>query len=530
MAKSFKGTPYGDQTIIGTSEHLKNPSLSKMAKYYNTYYVANNMALVLSGDFDPEFVKPIIEQKFGTWRSGEIPTKLDIKPEPFKGRVVYKKRMTPIKVGVRAYHTISKNHPDEVVFDVCAHLLSNNASSGLLDQLSTDNKLMFAGMENLLFEETGGSLIIIVPKIVGQSLGNAEKLVDQQIQRLRSGEFDDELLKAVKTEMIKNHENNLEDMRWRAYSIADAFLYNQSWDDILNTPQQIAKVTKEDVVKLASQYFGENYMSFYSKMGFPKKDKVEKPPFKPVQPKNTEKKSEYAQSVENMPIVEMEPKFIDIGKDVTISEMSNGIKTYVSANPINRIFSITIPFGKGSYNDPLLPSAAQMFYQASPTGMDYTTFRRKLQLLGASLSAYADMNNTFLSISGLEENMEETLVLANQLLNNINIDQKRLKQLAQANKMELKTEAKDVATKGSAVYEYAMHGKASNYLSRMTQKQVEKLTAKQVIDKMNEIVGYQFDVHYCGTRNDKEFAEIFTRNIKLTDGPKPQMPLVEKER
>jgi predicted Zn-dependent peptidase len=530
LAKSFKGTPYGDQTIIGTSEHLKNPSLSKMAEYFDTYYVANNMALVLSGDFDPEFVKPIIEQKYGAWRSGKTPEKLDIKPEPFKGRVTYKKRMTPIKVGVRAYHTISKNHPDEVGFDVCARLLSNNASSGLLDQLSTDNKLMFAGMENMLFEETGGSLIIIVPKIVGQSLRSAEKLVEAQIQRLRKGDFDDELLKAVKTEMIKSHEQNLEDMRWRAYSIADVFVYDQSWDEFLKTPEEIAKVTKEDIVKIANQYFGDNFMSFHSKMGFPKKDKVEKPPFKPVQPQNSEKKSEYAQSVENMPIVDMDPKFIDFEKDVIITEMGNGIKTYITPNTINRIFSITLAFGKGSYNDPLLPKAASMFYQASPTGMDYTTFRRKLQLLGASLSAYADMNTTFVSISGLEDNMEEILVLANQFLNNISLDQKRLKQLAQENKMQLKTEAKDVGSKGSAVGEFALYGKSSNFLARMSQKEIEKLTAGQVVEKMNEILGYQFDVHYCGTRDKDEFMTLFSKSMKIGENARSKMPIVEKER
>jgi predicted Zn-dependent peptidase len=438
--------------------------------------------------------------------------------------------MTPIKVGVRAYHTISKNHPDEVIFDICARLLSNSASSGLLDQLSTDNKLMFAGMDNMLFEELGGSLIIIVPKIVGQSLRSAEKLVDGQIQRLRKGDFDDELLQAVKTEMIKSHESNLEDMRWRAYSIADVFLYDQPWDDFLKTPEQIAKVTKEDVVRVAGQYFGDNYLSFYSKMGFPKKDKVEKPPFKPVQPKNTEKKSEYAQTVESMPIVEMAPKFIDFGKDVIITEMGNGIKTYISPNTVNRIFSVTLAFGKGSYNDPLLPKAAQMFYQSSPAGVDYTTFRRKLQLLGASLSAYSDMNTTFLSISGLEENMEEILVLANQLLNNISLDQKRLKQLAQGNKMELKTEAKDVGSKGSAVGEYALYGKSSNFLTRMSQKEIEKLTVSQVVEKMKEILGYQYDVHYCGTRTKEEFEEIFTRYIALTGSTKSKMPVMEKER
>ena len=48
----FKNHPYGTQTILGSVEHLNYPSLTKMYEYFNTYYVANNMALVLVGNFD----------------------------------------------------------------------------------------------------------------------------------------------------------------------------------------------------------------------------------------------------------------------------------------------------------------------------------------------------------------------------------------------------------------------------------------------------------------------------------------------
>ncbi|MEM7040294.1 MAG: insulinase family protein, partial [Bacteroidota bacterium] len=60
----FKNHPYGQQSVLGETDHLKNPSLMKMYAYFNKYYVANNMALVLSGDFDAEEVMPVIKAKF----------------------------------------------------------------------------------------------------------------------------------------------------------------------------------------------------------------------------------------------------------------------------------------------------------------------------------------------------------------------------------------------------------------------------------------------------------------------------------
>ena len=50
LANFYKDHPYGQQTILGSKEHLKNPSLSKMKEYFDKYYVANNMALILTGD------------------------------------------------------------------------------------------------------------------------------------------------------------------------------------------------------------------------------------------------------------------------------------------------------------------------------------------------------------------------------------------------------------------------------------------------------------------------------------------------
>ena len=53
-AALFPHHPYGTQTVLGTQEHLKNPSITNVKNYHKTYYVPNNMAVCVSGDFDPD--------------------------------------------------------------------------------------------------------------------------------------------------------------------------------------------------------------------------------------------------------------------------------------------------------------------------------------------------------------------------------------------------------------------------------------------------------------------------------------------
>ena len=61
----FPDHPYGTQTVLGTQEHLKNPSITNIKNYQKTYYVPNNIAICLSGDFDPDEMVTVIEKYFG---------------------------------------------------------------------------------------------------------------------------------------------------------------------------------------------------------------------------------------------------------------------------------------------------------------------------------------------------------------------------------------------------------------------------------------------------------------------------------
>ncbi|MBR2061388.1 MAG: insulinase family protein, partial [Tidjanibacter sp.] len=61
----FPNHPYGQQTILGSQEHLKNPSITNVKAYHANWYVPNNMAVCVSGDFDPDVMIETIDRYFG---------------------------------------------------------------------------------------------------------------------------------------------------------------------------------------------------------------------------------------------------------------------------------------------------------------------------------------------------------------------------------------------------------------------------------------------------------------------------------
>jgi len=523
-ASLYKGHPY-ENTVLGSIEHLKNPSLRKMKEYFDTYYVANNMAVILVGNFDKEKVKPLLEEKFGIWRTGKIPKMKDYKIEKLQGRKQVTKRYTPIKVGVLAFRTVPKGSKDDVPMQIIDNLLTNQSQTGYLDKLHTDNKLMMAGVMPFQHYDMGANIVFFIPKLIGQPMKKVEKMILAEIERIKKGDFSDEMLHAIKINLKKDFCKQLENSNWRGYYIMDAFMTGESWNKMLDFPKEVDKITKEDVIKIANKYYCNDFIALYSKTGFPKKHKLPKPKYKPVVPKNSESKSDFAKKIENMPVKSDKPRFIEFGKDVQFEDIADKVHYYFSENKINDIFSIKIKFGIGTYENPKLDQATTYLNNLGTEKHDFTAFKKELQKIGASFNAYVDDNYTTISIDGLEENFDATLQLANELLTKMKADDKQLKKLSREEKMNRKMEKKESYNISDALYQYALYGKKSDYLRRLTISEIKKLTSAELIVSLNEAFSYEAEVHYVGKTNSddtkKKIAKylIIKNNLKETKSP-----------
>ena len=207
----FGEHPYG-RPIVGLTEHLKNPQTSKMREFYETYYVANNMTLILVGDFDKEEVKPMVEEKFGLLRKGELPEKPEYELPAFDKEVVKEVRMTPIKMGFIIYKGIDNRSEDNIPFSVMMACINNEGATGLLDEAVLDKKFLSAQMLPLSLEEHGSLIFLYMPKIIGQSHKKAEKVLLDAIDRIKTGDFSDVLFEAQKAKLLRDRTLKLENI------------------------------------------------------------------------------------------------------------------------------------------------------------------------------------------------------------------------------------------------------------------------------------------------------------------------------
>ena len=529
----FKKHPYGQQTVIGTVGHLKNPSLIKMKDYYETYYVANNMYLLLSGNFAVHGLKEQIEQTFGQLKSGPNPSFVNVQEDPFQGREVVSKRFTPIRIGVIGFRMPNPRHHDYETLKVIQNLFNNRSSTGLLDKLSVNNKLiMTQAIPDLAGADLGGMAFLFIPKLIFQTFNGAENLVLGEIEKVKNGGFDEEFLESIKLSMIQDHESALESTNNRLNYFLELIYNFDTWNDMMTYPDRITAIDKEEIVRVANKYFSDDYLVFKSRIGFPKKTKLEKPPYKAVKPINTESKSNYARKFETLPEEELTLKYIDTEKDVLTAKIADNYYYHHAVNPVNTIFTMRLEYGIGTRENPPLQYAAGLLGMIGNNDYTFDQFKEELQKIGATIDPFVDRNYFGFNIKGFDEYFDKTVELAGSFISGMNIrkeDEKKLKKLIQGSIIGRKFEARDPGAKGNALKNFALYSENSPLLTRATVKEVKKMDAPYLLKQIEKAMQVETNIFYTGSLESERVKERVKANFVLhNDLRKSNSPIVDE--
>ena len=510
----FKTHPYGTQSTIGTTEHLKNPSLTKMYEYFNTYYVANNMALVLSGNFDLEKTIPIIKEKFSKLRSAPIPVFPNYEQSKFEKKEIVEVNYTPIKFGLLGYKTVKNGNKDEIALDVFTRFLQNESETGVLNKLQLDGKIMGTGMIPLSYNDDGAIVMFYIPKIVGQSFEEAEALMYDAINKIKKGEFSEKDLQIIKQEITRQRKEGLENSEDRVMNLVQVFSEGSTWEDYLKQIETIEKLAKKDIMRVANEYFGENHFVMHSSTGFPKKDILEKPGFKPV---TVEKMidSEYAKNFLATIVSSESPRILDYNKDAKSMDINASNKLYITPNPINDLFTLKIERMVGKDSIKNLDIADSLFNYFYTKDQSRDQLKEAFALLG--ITYYAQVNDDRFSVTfnGIEGNLQKALPLIKSLMYEPIADEASLKIIVEEIVSERDSEIKDPSSMGQMLLNYARFGEESENLTRAPLKKIKKLTVPQIISAYKEIMKYNTTYHFVGTTSADKVKEMLTSTFPM---------------
>lgn len=418
LATLYPNHPYGKQTTLGSQDHLKNPSITNVKKYHDEYYVPNNIAICVSGDFDPDEMVAAIEKYFGDWQPNPSVPKLEIVPEkPITSPIVKDVYGLESEYMYMAWRLPgSADIKTSAVSNIAQSILSNG-SCGLMDlDITQQQKAMMFGVSSLGMADYGGFIVIGYPK-EGQKLEDLRTLALEEIAKLKSGDFDESLIAATINNLKLDEMRSLESNSARARRYVDAFISGIDWKDAAGELERLEAVTKEDIVKFANEYLGDdNYTVLYKRIGEDKTvKKISAPKITPIV-SNRDAVSDFVKEIQNSEVKPIEPVFVDFSNDMAKFELEKGAEILYKKNTLNDIFTIEFNYNYGIADNPALYYADDYVDYLGTASMSKEEFASKMYELGCDYTFNVGMYSSLIRLSGLSENMEEAIKLYENML------------------------------------------------------------------------------------------------------------------
>lgn len=499
LASLFPTHNYGQQSTIGTVEHLKNPSLKAIREFYDAYYVPNNMAVVMAGDFDPDYVIKQIDQQFAYMKPKPVKEYVPPVEGPVTAPIVkevYGPDAENVTIAFRMPGALDVK--SSVLLNVLAEILSNG-KAGLIDlNLNKQQQVLNAGASVMSWKDYNVFSLSGKAK-QGQTLEEVKDLLLGQLEILKKGEFDEKLVMAIVNNAKLAELQGLEKNSNRANSLMDGFIKHrgQNWGTDVSFVDDMGKVTKQQIVDFANKHLNNNYVLLYKRKGQDKDiKKVEKPAITPVEV-NREVQSAFLQKINEMQATPVKPLWLDFDKDIQKGKIGDAEVLYVQ-NKDNGLFRLYYRFDMGSWNNKLLPLATQYLQFLGTDKYTSEQISREFYNIACNFSVTPGNDVTMISISGLQENFDKAVALFEHILKNCQPNDAAWKSMK--GRVE-KGRADSKLNKGNilkGLTNYAIYGARNPFNNQLSQAELDAVSAKELTDILHSLSAYKHTIIYYG--------------------------------
>ena len=519
----FAHHPYGLQTTLGTQDHLKNPSIINIENHCSNFYVPNNVAICVSGDFDPDSFVEIVERYFGDWEPNPQMKTLQYEPEqaitsPVE-KTVYGLDAEFVMLGWRTPG--DKDFLRSEVGGIVSSILYNG-KAGLADlDLIQAQKIGGFYLMNYNRPDYGEFLMVGYPR-EGQSLEDVRDLLLEQVGRIRTGDFDDELIQSTINNIKLTQMSQLESNGRRAMSYVNSFISGHAWKDDALQLKRLEKITKRQITDWANEYLGANsYVVAYKKIGEDKNiDKIAAPAITPIET-NRHLQSDFLTAIQTSEVAPIEPVFPDYSKDMSKSALAPGVELLYKQNELNDISNVIIRFDKGVRSDPRLDLAFRYLGYLGTPERSAAQLSKDLYSLACTQRFSSGQSQSTISIRGLDENLGNALDMVEDLVFNAVPDTVILSSLKADVLKDRADEKLSQSACFSALQNYIYFG--PEYISRTTlsNEQVLGLTSEELLQAVRDLFTKQHEILYYGPSDEASAKAILTGHHKIAGNLQP---------
>lgn len=468
----YKNTPYA-RPKTGYAEDLKHLRPSLLQEFYNRWYVADNMALVLVGNFNAGTVKPIINKYYKEFKSGNLPDKNDLASLDLSGKDVLKHYSAYLHSHTYWYFKgVGYDNPDYIPLDFTLYFLTNNYNTGLLDELSNQNITNYVMSSNVCRSKIEGGVVSLSSMAFDgqtESLKHLKHIVSDILKGIQSpAAISDDRFNATKRMYLNDCKMaELKSNSEKARQISDNFIFGIERQRFL-TQQRVRQLTKDDVARCAERYLSETCKTIifdFDKRGPDIHNRIPIDTLKVLWQQG--KESEYAKCFRRKfcPRPDLNTGVKD---SFVVRQLPNGAMLHYMENKNDDNFTLRLQYDRGTRYDPKLEYAVALINKCGILpDKNENALRHMFFSLGSTMYISADENHLYIDITGNDSTLEHTFGLAMAVTQIPKFDENLLHSYMMTCQNRRIVEQTNVYYNYDALKEYVKYKDKSKYINRI---------------------------------------------------------------
>jgi predicted Zn-dependent peptidase len=391
-----------------------------------------------------------------------------------------------------------------------------NGKAGLIDlNLLQKQKVLKANTEVYDFADYSVFHLNGTPK-EGQTLDEVKDLLLGQLELLKTGEFDEDLLQAVINNFKLNQYYQQQYPSYTAHTILNSFINDISWKDVVKKIDYQSKLTKQDIIDFCNLYFQDNYALVYKREGKPDDKKIEKPEITPISA-NRDEESEFLATLKARMVQPIEPVFLDYEKDMSIFKVKNDIPVLYKYNEINPLFSLYYVFEMGTNHDKALGTAFTYLDYLGTSKHTAEEIKSEFYKMACSFGVFASYDRVYVYIRGLNDNFEKAMGLLEERLADAQADMDVYANLVN-DILKKRSDAKlDQYTNFSRLVNYATYGAKSPATNLLAKSELNAMNPEMLVNRTKDLKNFEHKIMYYGPLTEKQITKLINEKHHIAD-------------
>jgi predicted Zn-dependent peptidase len=254
LATAYHAHPYG-QPIIGWMSDIENLSRSKAEAFLHKYYAPNNAIIAIVGDIDTDKTIALVERYFGAIPPGTPVAPVAVTETSQEGERTIEILADAEPELLVGYHKPTLPDPDDYVFDVIDMLLADGRTSRLYKKLVVEQQLATdVGAFSAPGSRYPNLFIISATPRAPHTVIELKEAIYTEIEKLQREPASQRDLQQILNKLEYEEVRQMGSNGGLARNLTEYEAVAGTWRYLIEHRQKVAKVTPEDVMRVARKY------------------------------------------------------------------------------------------------------------------------------------------------------------------------------------------------------------------------------------------------------------------------------------